>query len=170
MEEDKKIVLQEAVTMSAWTHNTNVNVLGYSPLQLMTKKSIVFPSLTTGNTTTDSLYDNEAVRKIMERHHKIMRKFREVEFSRKLNRAKETRLKRYEDEVIKEGDLVLYQHQDKKAWLGPVQVFSIQRNSVFLFANGSMRKIPRCNVQLWSSEGDKHPPDLEKDKKLSSSM
>ena len=29
MEEDKKVTLQEAVTMSAWTHNTNVNVLGY---------------------------------------------------------------------------------------------------------------------------------------------
>ena len=28
MEEDHKIGLQEAVTMAAWTHNTNVNVLG----------------------------------------------------------------------------------------------------------------------------------------------
>ena len=32
MEVDKKIGLQEAVMMAAWTHNTNVNVLGYSPL------------------------------------------------------------------------------------------------------------------------------------------
>ena len=108
----------------------------------MTGKSIVFPGLTTGNTATESLYDDEAVRRIMERHHEIMRKFREVEFSRKLIRAKETRLKGYEDEVVKEGDFVLYQHQDKKAWLGPVQVFSKQGNSIFLFANGSMRKIP----------------------------
>ena len=59
MEEDKKIVLQEAVTMSAWTHNTNMNILGYSPLQLMTGKSIMFPGLMTRNTTTDSLYDDE---------------------------------------------------------------------------------------------------------------
>ena len=81
MEEDKKIVLQEAVTMSAWTHNTNVNVLGYSPLQLMTGKSIVLPGLTTGDAATDSLYDDETVRKIMERHYDLMRKFREAEFS-----------------------------------------------------------------------------------------
>ena len=53
--------------MSAWTHNTNVNVLGYSPLQLMTGKSIMFPGLTTGDTATESLYDDETVRKIMER-------------------------------------------------------------------------------------------------------
>merc|ERR1712055_702511 len=32
MEEDKKVTLQEASTMAAWTHNTNINVLGYSPL------------------------------------------------------------------------------------------------------------------------------------------
>ena len=68
MEEDKRIGLQEAVKMAAWTHNTNVNVLGYSPLQLMTGKSIVLPGLTTGNEAMDSLYDDEAVRRIKERH------------------------------------------------------------------------------------------------------
>ena len=120
MEEDKEIVLKEAVTMSAWTRNTNVNILGYSPLQLMTGKSITFPGLTTGDTATESLYDDETVRKIMERHYELMRRFREVEFSRKLNRARETRLKGYEDKIIKEGHLVFYQHQYKKAWLGPV--------------------------------------------------
>ena len=94
----------------------------------------------------------------MERHYEMMRKFREAELSRTLNRARETRSKGYENKVIKEGDLVFYQHQDKKAWLGPVRVFSKQGNSILLFANGSMRKIPRCNVQLWSSEGDKDLP------------
>ena len=79
LEEDKKVVLQEAVTMAAWTHNTNVNVLGYSPLQLVTGKSIVFPGLTTGNKATESLYDDETVQKIMERHYELMRKFRETE-------------------------------------------------------------------------------------------
>ena len=66
----------------------------------------------------------------------MMKKFREVELSRKLIKAKETGLKGYEDQIIKEGDWVLYQYQDKKAWLGPVRVFSIQGNSVFLFTNG----------------------------------
>ena len=96
MEENKQIGLQEAVTMSAWTHNTNVNVLGYSRLQLVTGKSIVFPGLTTGNKVTGLLYDDEAIRKIMERHYELMKKFREVEFSRKLIKAKETRMKGYD--------------------------------------------------------------------------
>ena len=52
MEEDRKIVLQEAVTMASWTHNTNINTLGYSPLQLMTGKSIVLAGLTSGNVAT----------------------------------------------------------------------------------------------------------------------
>ena len=93
MAEDKKILLQEAVNMAAWTHNTNVNVLGYTPLQLVTSKSIVFPGLSTGTIVTDSLYDDELVRTIMERHYKIRTEFGEVEFSRKLNKVKESRLK-----------------------------------------------------------------------------
>ena len=68
MEEDKKLQLQDAAKVASWTHNTNVNVLGYSPLQLVTGKSMVFPGFATGNEGTDSLYDDEMVRRIMERH------------------------------------------------------------------------------------------------------
>ena len=50
--------------------------------------------------------------------------------------------------IVKEGDYVFYQHRDGKAWLGPVKVFPVQINSIFLFANGSMCKVPRYNVQL----------------------
>ena len=38
MQEDKKIKLQDAVDMAAWTHNMNVNTLGFTPLQLATGK------------------------------------------------------------------------------------------------------------------------------------
>ena len=61
MEEDRKISLQEAVNMASWTHNTNVNVLGYTPLQLVTSKNVVFPGMTTGTPATDSLYDDDRV-------------------------------------------------------------------------------------------------------------
>ena len=41
--EDENLSLQTAVKMAAWTHNTSVNILGYSPLQLVTGKSVVLP-------------------------------------------------------------------------------------------------------------------------------
>ena len=41
MDEDKKISLGEAVEMVSWTHNTNLNVLGFQPLQLVTGKSVI---------------------------------------------------------------------------------------------------------------------------------
>ena len=93
MEQDRKLVLQEAVTMASWTHNTNMNVLGYCPLQLVMGKSITLPGLTSGNLATESLYDDEAVRQIMERHHEIMKEFRQAEFTKKLEIAKKTRSK-----------------------------------------------------------------------------
>ena len=38
LEEDRKITLSSAVAMAGWTHNTNINHLVYSPLQLETGK------------------------------------------------------------------------------------------------------------------------------------
>ena len=58
------------------------------------------------------------------------------------------RMKGYEDIKISEGDLVFYQYQDKKAWLGQEKVFVINGGDVFIFVNGNIRKVLRCNVQL----------------------
>ena len=49
MKEEKKISLQESVDMAAWTHNSNVNVLGFTPLQLATGKNVIFPGISTAN-------------------------------------------------------------------------------------------------------------------------
>ena len=70
----------------------------------MTEKSIILPGLTTGDEATDSLYDNETVRRMMERHLELMKKFREAEFTRNLERAKNTRSKGYKVVILKEGD------------------------------------------------------------------
>ena len=109
MEEDKKVGLGEAVDMASWTHNTNVNVKGFQPLQLMTGKSVMIPGLTMGNLATDSMADDEMVRNIMERHYLLMKEFRMLEFSGKLRKANKTRSKGYEDVIIDTGDLVFSQ-------------------------------------------------------------
>ena len=100
MDEDKKVSLEEAVDLASWTHNTNVNVLGFQPLQLVIGKSVMMPGLTMGEMATDSLYDDEMIRNIMEHHYIMMKEFRELEFSKKLRRASKTRMKGYEDTKI----------------------------------------------------------------------
>ena len=67
-------------------------------------------------------------------------------------------MKGYEDVKIDTGDLVFYQYEDKKAWLGPQRVSAIKGGYVFIFANGNIRKIPRCNMQLSkkNEEVEKH--------------
>ena len=62
-ESDKKIPLQKAVDMAAWTHNTNTNVLGYDPMSLVTGKSVIFPGISSGNIATESMFYSEAVKK-----------------------------------------------------------------------------------------------------------
>merc|ERR1712030_13939 len=127
-EENKKVTLQEVVSMAAWTHNTN------------------------GNMVTESLYDDETVRVIMERHNEILKDFRQVEFTKKLEKARATRAKGYEDITLEVGDLVLYQGGGKKSWLGPERIFAIKNKEIFLIANGSIKKVPRSNIQLLSRD------------------
>ena len=42
---------------------------------------------------------------------------------------------------LNEGDLVFYQYEDKKAWLGPERVFALGGGDVLIFANGNIRKV-----------------------------
>ena len=46
MEEKKTALTGSLVKAAAWTHNTSVNKPGYSPLQLVTGKSVNLPGLT----------------------------------------------------------------------------------------------------------------------------
>ena len=96
-DEVKKVGLGEAVDMASWAHNPNVNVLGFQPLPLVTGKSLMIPGLTMGDMATDSLYDDEMIRKILEHYHIMMKEFRELEYSTKLKGAIKTRIKGYED-------------------------------------------------------------------------
>merc|ERR1712105_249648 len=136
-------------------------------MQLVTGKSITLPGISNGNLATESLYDDEAVRQIMSRHHEIMKDFRESEFSKKLQRAQNARSKGYEDRILKEGDLVFHQHQGRKSWLGLVEVFAVKDNNIFIFTNGSIRKVPRCNVQYLRSR-EEDPPSSNDLKTLNS--
>ena len=68
----------------SWTQNTNVNKLGFIPFQLVTRKACNMPGLTLGNVARESVFETEAVQKVMERLLKIQTKFREVEMHMKL--------------------------------------------------------------------------------------
>ena len=45
-------------------------------MQLVTGKSIVLPGLNNGNVVTESEYDDETVREIIERHYGMIKEFR----------------------------------------------------------------------------------------------
>ena len=55
-------------------------------------------------------------------------------------------MKVYEYVKINTGDLVFYQYEDNKAWLGPEKVFAVNKGDVFIFSNSNIRKVPRCNI------------------------
>ena len=74
----------DLVNAAAWTHNSNINKLGFSPLQLATGKAVSLPGLTMGNIATESVSEAECVKRIMERLSKTVSEFREIDMKRKL--------------------------------------------------------------------------------------
>ena len=95
--EEKKTALNDSlVKAAAWTHNTSIDKLGYTPLQLVTGKAVTLPGLTTGNKATESSTDIEAVQKTMELLGKTTSKFREADMRKKLNECQGLRTQAYQ--------------------------------------------------------------------------
>ena len=54
--EEKKVPLNDSlVKAAAWAHNSSVKKLGYTPLQLVTGKSVTLSGITVGNTGLESM-------------------------------------------------------------------------------------------------------------------
>ena len=97
--EDKKIGLTDIlVKTAAWTHNTNVNRAGFSPLTLVTGKAVQIPGLSMNTVASESLTDAEAVRRIMETIQKTTAEFREAEMKKKLKDCQGIRVRSYQNQ------------------------------------------------------------------------
>ena len=119
------------VKAAAWTHNTSVNKLRYSPLQFVTEKAVSLPGLTTGNIAMESMTDSEAVQWTMELLNKTTQEFQEAEMRKKLKDCQGIRVQAYQhmrDYV--EGDKVWYQPQNGNSWLCPAWVLCQRGQSV----------------------------------------
>ena len=55
--------LEKAVDMVGWTHNINMNRMGYDPMSLVIGKSVIFPGISSADVATKSMYNNEAIRR-----------------------------------------------------------------------------------------------------------
>ena len=97
MEADSTLTLSSAVSLASWAHNTNINVLGFDPMSLVTGKSVTFPGLGTGNIAIDSALSSEKIQKIMERHREVTEVFRKTEYSAKMKLAEKARKRLYQD-------------------------------------------------------------------------
>ena len=56
--------------------------------------------------------------------------------------------------VTQKDDMVFYQTNNEKAWLGPMKVIDIDKNWVFIAGNGYIKKVPKCNVKLNMKNSD----------------
>merc|ERR1711873_156362 len=96
----------------------------------------------------ESVTDSEAVRKIMETIHKVIKEFREAETKVKLRECQGIRTGSYQhqDNYI-QGDKVWFQYMNGLAWHGPGEVIYQQGNAVFIHSNGDVKKVAACRLK-----------------------
>ena len=121
----------------------------------MTGQNVVYPGISDGNLATDTVSENEAIRKIIEKHPQITEEFRKAEFRKKLKFANKTRLKSFNHNKYKEGDKVFFQSKNSKAWSGPAEVFAQKNNEAWIRVNGDLRRINVCKLQPYDSVTEK---------------
>ena len=101
MEEEKVALSNSLVKVAAWTHNTSVSKLGYSPLQLVTGQVVTIPGLTTRSIATESMTDSES------------------DMRRKLKECQDICVQEYQHRGnYAEGDKVWFQPLNGNTWLG----------------------------------------------------
>ena len=80
------------VKAASWTHNSSVNKLGYSLLQLITGKAVPLPGLTMGNKSTESMTNCEAVQRTLENLTRTVSEFHEADMKKKLRECQGVRV------------------------------------------------------------------------------
>ena len=130
--EEHKAPLTDSLVKAAWTHNTLINKLGYSPLQLVTGQAVMIPGLTTGNEATESMTDSKAVQRTMENLMRITSEFRESDMRKKLKDCQDVRVRDYQHcKDYVEGDKVWFQPLNGNAWIGPALVVTQRGQRVY---------------------------------------
>ena len=166
MEQDRKISLDTAVAMAGWTHNSNINHSGFSPLQLVTGKSVILPGITFSSPTSLGEFDAENIKAIIMGHYTMMKEFTAAEFTKKLLQLSESRRAEYQKIRYSPGDRIYYQNLKDKAWYGPVRVVSQEGNSVFLLDRNILKKLNTCRCMPYDerlpthkAKDDESPPE-----------
>ena len=114
LETDKTLKLQEAVNIAAWSQNTNVNKLDYSPMQLQLGKAVTLPGLIEGNIVTDSPFDSELVEKLITNAKNAIKNFCTENYKQKISEAAATRVPRYKGRVYKKGKKFIFREKIKR--------------------------------------------------------
>merc|ERR1712112_42274 len=79
---------------------------------------------------------------------KTTMEFREAEMKKKLKDCQDIRTRSYQHQGdYIEGDKVWYQYKDTSAWHGPASVICQRGMSVYVHANGEVRKLAACRVK-----------------------
>ena len=159
IEEDPRMSLEDAISKGAWTHNTNANKHGTTPIHLLTGKSATFPGITQRSSKMEV---SEYVLQML----RCQETFWRAEFADKIEQAEtSTYIPSYHDEFYDAGDWVYVQEHDKKGvWSGPFKVIKQEGNEVVIDKDGEYgtTRLHPCKVARAKFEANENKEEKPK--------
>ena len=148
----KKALTQEMVNRASWTHNTSINVLGFSPMLLKTGVAATIPGITMGDMSTEGIPRSDSVRQLMEDHFRVQAEYRKAEMRRKLAECQSAAVREYKKrEPYQPGDKIYYMINDTKNWAKGEVAFH-KHGTVHVYAMGQLIKVAENRVKPMYAE------------------
>ena len=130
-------------------------------MMLLTGVAATIPGITDGNIATESISENEAIRKNIARQKTAKNTFIQTEYTDKQKKARNVRINKFYNQTQEKGEKVWYQRQDRKDWVGPAEVVLMDGRNVYILANVKILKVASCKVKPFNDKDENNEVDKE---------
>ena len=146
MADDPSLSLQQAVDLACYSKNLEINKTGFSPFQLaFGRNPRVVSNFDLTPVMMETNFDSERARSLIANVDNARRSYRQIEVDQKIKRMQSERLRAWNNFILSQGQHVWFKNR-KDLWRQG-RIISIEGQVIHISSEGSILKIPKCNVK-----------------------
>ena len=151
MSDNPDMKLQDALDLACYSKNIEINRTGFSSLQIVYGKNPrIISNFEPTTMTMDVCSDSELVRKLINRMENVRMEYRKLEVDKKIRLMLSERIQKWNDYVLEVNQQVWFKFR-KEFWRKG-KIVAIEGQVIHILSDGSVLKIPRCNVRPDNTE------------------
>ena len=144
--ENPTMSIQTAINHAAFAKNTDVNVSGFSPLQIIMEQNPSFPGLAETTQASSNLDSSSKVMRALRNIDEVRVKYREQDCNEKLKKIRSQRINPGVEKHYEMGDPVIFRDTNRKEWKHGTALVRYGKTLYLKFGNW-LRRVPIDTVR-----------------------